>query len=105
MIRVNIIAAGGDWKQHPKWFNELLTDAIKTFQQDWQITYEDVIKWVYADGGEKGCHRLAEILRCAGVEVLAYHRTDLPSWGVQLDETQPIVVEYKLKCTGTADEV
>ena len=81
---------------HPIWFQRMLADGFEVFRKEWQVTHDDIITWAWQNTAT-GSDRLTEIFAGIGVKAVGYHREDLPSWGVVLDERDPVVVEYILK--------
>jgi hypothetical protein len=96
MIRFNIQGPKKKYP-HPAWFQRMLADGMEAFRKEWQVTHDDIITWAWSTDSKTGSERVCEILRMVGVIVFPYHREDLPSWGVKLDEKDPVVVEYILK--------
>jgi len=90
--------------QHPLWFQKILSDSIENFRQEWQITHDQVIKYVWGHETKERCKRLVEILSTVDIKAEPYYCDDLPSWGVLLDELDPVLVEYVLKYSNIQDK-
>ena len=84
--------------ENPAWFRKLLNDAVTEFCHDYQVGNKSAYQYIFDQSGNLKSLRLSEVLRTyKGVDSTDYHVDGLPSWGVLLQEDDPVVVEYKLK--------
>ena len=106
MIRINLhnggVTASNSGFPWPKWFTDMLNNALSQFCMDYQISDTNVWRYINElDSSNKDAprpDRLQKILDdYLNLKVSTYHFIGIPSWGIVIDETDPVVVEYKLK--------
>jgi hypothetical protein len=97
MIRINLHReAVYPGKGMPVWFQKLIDEAINAYAAEWQVQPRDV--WLGLNNFDH-LDDLAQLLQeFAGVRSAAVYKHQwLKSYGVMLDEADPVVVMYKLK--------
>ena len=101
MIRINLHRNArypGSGKM-PRWFQQLMNDAMNAYAEEWQVSAHEV--WTKVREPD-ALEQLVEIVREHGVvSCVAYRHALIDSYGLRLAEDDPLVVEYKLKTTET----
>jgi hypothetical protein len=100
-IRINLHQHRPKSKR-PAWQDALMNDAIRAFAAEWQVhAYEAFDHMCTRDT----IAELAEVIKChTGAMADSYVHPWLPSYGLVLQEDDPVVVMYKLRHVDEAED-
>jgi hypothetical protein len=105
IIRLNLgvnWAAKKEGRKLPVWFIKLFDDLVLKIANEYMVSIQNASEWITNNGDNTGIpatERFVEQLEIYfNIKCKAYNVEGLRSWGILIDEFNPTVVEYKLKC-------
>ena len=96
-MRINMhFAASKEGHKPPPWFDHLLQSAICAYAKEWRVSERTVLEWIGQN--RNGWDRnIEEVFNSIGIKAASYTHPELPSRGVILDDSDPKIVEFKMK--------
>lgn len=95
MRRINLhYSASRAGFTRPKWFDILLNQLIEKFRQEYQIPKDDAHSYFL---GTDDMSRIAKLFVDEGITCEGYKMEGIPSYGLLIDISHPMIVEAKLK--------